>query len=432
LSHSIGGNLTNDGTLAAGGSTFTFAGGLPQTIGGSVPTTYNNLVLNNAAGLILESSETIDGTLTLTSGKITIGNNDLILGSSATISGSGSSRYVITNGTGGLFLPVASTTTKTFPIGLGTSYLQLAVQLTGGPDEVFRARVTDGLSTAYNGSDVATGVPVTDRAVLKTWLLDESTPGGNTASVSVGWNSGDEAPGFVRSGCNLARYSGGSWVYGTVSAATGSNPYQQTVTGITSFSPFSVFSNSLSCAHTGTALTAGSTLALDYLASGGSWNSGNIFTAQLSDAFGDFGTPVTIGTATSQVSGTITTTIPAGTVYGDGYKIRVVSDNPAMTGDPCMNDLTINTPDPVTASAIPSSICSGAGSELSVSNIQGIVYWFSGSCGGSLAGSGNNLTVNPTETTTYYARNYNGNWSAGCVTVTVTLIPGAVGGTVKW
>lgn len=62
---------------------------------------------------------------------------------------------------------------------------------------------------------------------------------------------------------------------------------------------------------------------------------GNIFTAQLSDDIGSFSTPVNIGSLALSgpaPSGTINITIPAGTVSGSGYLIRVVSDNPAVTG----------------------------------------------------------------------------------------------------
>ena len=42
--------------------------------------------------------------------------------------------------------------------------------------------------------------------------------------------------------------------------------------------------------------------------------------------------------------GNIIVTIPAGTVTGTGYRIRVVSSSPAVKGTPNDNDLTINLP----------------------------------------------------------------------------------------
>lgn len=59
----------------------------------------------------------------------------------------------------------------------------------------------------------------------------------------------------------------------------------------------------------------------------------NVFTAQLSNASGSFANPVTIGTLTSSATGTpISAVIPSGTPNGTGYRIRVVSSNPAFTG----------------------------------------------------------------------------------------------------
>lgn len=53
------------------------------------------------------------------------------------------------------------------------------------------------------------------------------------------------------------------------------------------------------------------------------------FTAELSDANGDFSAPVAIGTLNSdQPTGVIACTIPAGTVPGTGYRIRVTTPSP--------------------------------------------------------------------------------------------------------
>jgi hypothetical protein len=68
-------------------------------------------------------------------------------------------------------------------------------------------------------------------------------------------------------------------------------------------------------------------------ASTGTFNAGNIYTAQLSDASGSFSFPLNIGTLTSVAnSGTISIAIPAGTSSGSGYVIRVISDNPSTIG----------------------------------------------------------------------------------------------------
>ncbi len=71
-------------------------------------------------------------------------------------------------------------------------------------------------------------------------------------------------------------------------------------------------------------------------------NSGNIYTAQLSNAAGSFASPVSIGTLTSTASsGTISCTIPGGTAQGIGYRIRVISSNPVITGSNNGTNLSI-------------------------------------------------------------------------------------------
>ena len=65
----------------------------------------------------------------------------------------------------------------------------------------------------------------------------------------------------------------------------------------------------------------------------------NTYTAQLSNAAGTFASPVNIGTLVSDLnSGIISAIIPAGTAAGVGYRIRVISNSPSVTG----TDNTVN------------------------------------------------------------------------------------------
>ena len=71
----------------------------------------------------------------------------------------------------------------------------------------------------------------------------------------------------------------------------------------------------------------------------------NTYTAQLSSSSGSFSSPVPIGTTVSDAnSGTISATIALGTATGTGYRIRVISSNPAVTGTDNGTNLTINLP----------------------------------------------------------------------------------------
>ncbi|MBL7924996.1 MAG: proprotein convertase P-domain-containing protein [Bacteroidia bacterium] len=93
-----------------------------------------------------------------------------------------------------------------------------------------------------------------------------------------------------------------------------------------------------------TGLCAGQALNVSF-AGDGPPNSGNTYTAQLSNASGSFAAPVAIGSLSSTSStGTISCIIPAGTVQGTGYRIRVMASNPAVTGTNNGADLSIFAP----------------------------------------------------------------------------------------
>lgn len=94
-------------------------------------------------------------------------------------------------------------------------------------------------------------------------------------------------------------------------------------------------------ATSGTAFCSGAQLTVPY-SSTNTWNTGNIFTAQLSNSLGSFASPVDIGTLSgTTASGTIDATIPANTASGSGYRIRVVASNPAATATDNGTNITV-------------------------------------------------------------------------------------------
>jgi hypothetical protein len=98
-------------------------------------------------------------------------------------------------------------------------------------------------------------------------------------------------------------------------------------TGTISGSPFCVTSAN------------GAAVSVNYSTTG-TFNGGNVFSAQLSGPTGVFpATPNVIGTGTSP----ILATIPAGTPAGSGYRIRVVASDPSTTGTDNGTGLTVIT-----------------------------------------------------------------------------------------
>lgn len=116
---------------------------------------------------------------------------------------------------------------------------------------------------------------------------------------------------------------------------------------------------------------AGQTLNVSFTANG-TPNAGNTYTAQLSGNTGSFSSPVVIGTLTSTASsGIIACTIPSGTVQGTGYRVRVISSTPAVTGSNNGSNITILGPVGAAGSVSgPSSVCQGqTGVVLSVAAV---------------------------------------------------------------
>lgn len=126
----------------------------------------------------------------------------------------------------------------------------------------------------------------------------------------------------------------------------------------------------------------------------GTFNPGNILTAQLSSSTGSFASPVNIGTvATTTSNGAISATIPAGTTSGTGYRIRVVSSDPVATSNDNGINLTI---DKVVATATNNGpVCVGLSLQLNSSG--GNSYSWTGPNGFA------NSTQNPTIASTVAA-----------------------------
>ncbi len=91
-----------------------------------------------------------------------------------------------------------------------------------------------------------------------------------------------------------------------------------------------------------TELCAGKSYSLPLMIFGTGLQSGNLFTAQLSDENGNFSQPLTIGTKLSVNSDTIQVTIPDFVATGSNYKIRIVSSFPQLIGNTSIQTYTLN------------------------------------------------------------------------------------------
>ncbi len=119
--------------------------------------------------------------------------------------------------------------------------------------------------------------------------------------------------------------------------------------GIDDFSitPFGIINSIATGAITGspfnTTCTTGATGTIDFT-SVGTYNAGNTYTVQMSDASGSFTNPVNIGSLTSTAnSGTINFTIPPAMASGVNYIFRIVSSNPSVTSNNTANQTITRT-----------------------------------------------------------------------------------------
>lgn len=107
------------------------------------------------------------------------------------------------------------------------------------------------------------------------------------------------------------------------------------------------------------------------------------------------------------------------------YTVAII-ENGCTSPSSAITTVTVNPlpTEPTSVSATPNTICVGGSTTLSYTGGVGTTFkWYTGSCGGVLVGSGQNLSVSPGSTTTYYGLWENSCGNSACKTVTVTVNP---------
>lgn len=220
----------NASAFNAGSGTVVFNGASQQTLGGSAATTFNNLTLNNAAGLALSAvNPTVNGVFTFTNGLVATGANSLILGTGGSISGAGAGKYVYGNlqknfnsGAGQTF---------TFPVGDAANY---------APAQLSAFNVSSAGSLAASTTKARhpefMSANIGDKYVERYWTL--APAGGLAASgydLTVTFAAGDLVGSPNTGALVMQKYSGGVWSNPSASSSTSTTV---TGSGFTSFSDF--------------------------------------------------------------------------------------------------------------------------------------------------------------------------------------------------
>lgn len=232
------GNLTTEtsGATNFGITLYRPAGDIVQTIpaGSFLGNAAARFTVNNPAGVVLQQP-LATGILTLTNGKLTIGDNNLSAGSIA--GAPGANNYVVTNGTGGLKMSVGSSNgNRLYPIGYSTSSYTPLVLANAGTTDSFTVKVKGSLGSLV--------VSEPDKVVPVLWDVAEDVAGGSSATISLQWNATDAAAATAftpSTGTHvIGHYTGGIWE-SDAATVSGTGPYMAVGTkAYTSFSPFAV------------------------------------------------------------------------------------------------------------------------------------------------------------------------------------------------
>ena len=163
----------------------------------------------------------------------------------------------------------------------------------------------------------------------------------------------------------------------------------------------------------------------------GNFKTGNVFTAQLSNASGSFASPVTIGTKTATSNDTIRCQVPVNTPTGTGYKIRIIASNPKDTSEVTVKNIAIgNAPAPNLNAGSNGPVCSGSTLNLTASTSGTATYVWSWAGPVSFSSSSQNPSI--TNTATNQSGNYivsarlHGCLAKDTVAVTINQTPAAI------
>jgi hypothetical protein len=405
-------NLTT-GTLADGGNTITLTGNITgtgthtgsgkimmvlsgATISGA---TLANLELNNAGGFSLSGSPTVNGFLIITAGKLTLGTNNLNLGTTASISFT-PTLYIIATSTGQVRKMMAANGSFFYPVGDATNYTPIVLNFTSGTyaggayagvnlrnvKHPNNANTTNYINRYWS---VATSGITSPSYIADPWYVAGDVAGTET-SISGGKYAGS---------LPWVKYSAVNALSHTFTTAAVTNTSAD-ITGISTAAPTVTPSASTSvCAGSGTSLSITSSTGDPVLTY--SWAP---------------------STGLSATTGTPVTATPGGTTT---YTVTVTDGN-GFTNT-ATTTVTVN-PLPATVTASGGGTFCGSTTITAANGGDGTIYFQGTTSGGTSTATPSTSEV-VTSSGTYYfrARSAAGCWGTeGSVTVTINPLPAAV------
>ncbi len=209
---SLTGNFTGgtSGTFAASTGTVAFNGSSGQTIDRNAAMVFNNLTINNTAGVALNHTggTTVNGTLTLTGGTVTTASNSLIIASGGSVSRT--SGHVIGNLVKAI--DANGTVSRTFEVGTGSDYTPINVTIygvagSGGTGQTLTGRSTSGEHPSISASGINSS-----KSVNRYWTLTRTGSWTFTSyDATFNFVTGDVDGGATAGNFVVRKYSSGAW-----------------------------------------------------------------------------------------------------------------------------------------------------------------------------------------------------------------------------
>jgi|GEM_PF-1384783 len=179
-------SLSTTGQIVSGvlqydaGSTLEYAATASQHTRQELLQTVPNILVNNSAGVTMDTTAIVTGNLTMNNGSLNTGVDSLILGPSATLVGEQAGRYVI-----GKLLTARS-------VGAGSSdFGGVGVSLNAGSDDLGSVRVTRISGSAGKAVASITGTNA-DTSIARRWNISSDNPPASGRNLTLSWVSDDD------------------------------------------------------------------------------------------------------------------------------------------------------------------------------------------------------------------------------------------------